>query len=254
MAVSENKLSIIQLLLAKGKNLSDWIDAKDDLDSTPLLLAIRRGTHSHFADVISKICCAHPSSFAESVAAFFWGGTHAVVNMLLNGGADPHKSPDCLPLTVINQLDNSLGYLVLLSALEHCHMSHVYRFTPLASLVLLLTPLAHSLLIDKANDPSFVNSRNDEGATALLVAAALGRREMVQTLISKGADPAIASNDGITSLHCGMSQLYVAGVSPLHSASARGHMDVCTMLLQAGAKANSYVLLNVFCKFVYPLA
>lgn len=43
MAVSENKLSIIQLLLAKGKNATEWIDTKDSLDSTPLLLAIRQG-------------------------------------------------------------------------------------------------------------------------------------------------------------------------------------------------------------------
>jgi ankyrin repeat protein len=44
MAVSENKQSIIQLLLAKGKNVKEWIDKKDSLDSTPLQLAIRQGT------------------------------------------------------------------------------------------------------------------------------------------------------------------------------------------------------------------
>lgn len=43
MAVSESKQSVIQLLLAKGKNKPEWIDTKDSLDSTPLLLAIRQG-------------------------------------------------------------------------------------------------------------------------------------------------------------------------------------------------------------------
>ena len=99
-----------------------------------------------------------------------------MVNMLLEAGADPHKSPDCLFLVVMNDLVDSLGYAHSPYA---CHTHNL------------------SLLIEKAKDPAFVNSRNDDGATALLVAAALGKTAFVTALIAKGADVSIATNDGI---------------------------------------------------------
>lgn len=99
-----------------------------------------------------------------------------MVNMLLEAGADPHKSPDCLFLVVMNDLADSL------------------RYTDRTVLVRLTHNI--SLLIEKAKDPAFVNSRNDDGATALLVAAALGKTAMVTALIANGADVSIATNDG----------------------------------------------------------
>jgi len=46
-----------------------------------------------------------------------------------------------------------------------------------------------------------VNSRDDVGATALIVAANKGMTDVVHALLAKGADPKAASRDGETPLH-----------------------------------------------------
>ncbi|AXQ31288.1 ankyrin repeat domain-containing protein [Solimonas sp. K1W22B-7] len=70
------------------------------------------------------------------------------------------------------------------------------------------TPLIHAvysgadpdllgLLLDAGAD---VNGRNDRGITALYLASVGGREEQVRYLLSRGADPALASKAGYTAL------------------------------------------------------
>ena len=65
-----------------------------------------------------------------------------------------------------------------------------------------------------------INSKDDEGMTALMFAAQLGKLEVAQYLVGAGADLAASEEDGMTALMF---------------AAQRGHVEVSTCLVGAGA-------------------
>jgi ankyrin repeat protein len=71
-----------------------------------------------------------------------------------------------------------------------------------------------------------VNTANQHGRTALMFAAKYGFDDIVLTLVKKGADVNLASNDE-------------EGLSALMAASARGKNGVVEILLKNGANVNA---------------
>jgi ankyrin repeat protein len=75
-----------------------------------------------------------------------------------------------------------------------------------------------------AADPTLVTARDEEGDTALHIAAALNDTEVVTLLLGKGADIQARNNDGDT---------------PLHRAADNGHVEVAQLLLERGARLDA---------------
>jgi ankyrin repeat protein len=65
-----------------------------------------------------------------------------------------------------------------------------------------------------------INSRDDDGRTALLRAALLGQTKAVKMLLAHGADPNLADTNGVT---------------PLQAAMDGGHSTIIAALKHAGA-------------------
>jgi ankyrin repeat protein len=81
-------------------------------------------------------------------------------------------------------------------------------------------PFVIEFLLDRGLD---INARNNQGETALLIAAWNGTDDLVQVLLKRGADPNVKSRKGL---------------SALRVASANGYAGVVKMLLEHGAKPN----------------
>ncbi len=74
--------------------------------------------------------------------------------------------------------------------------------------------------------PSFLQARAADGFTLLHLAAFFGRREVVDLLLARGADPnAVAANP--------------MRVTPLHSAAAAGRAEMLEALFRAGASPDA---------------
>ena len=100
-----------------------------------------------------------------------------------------------------------------------------------------------------------VNIQNKNGETALHSAAHWGHEEVVQLLLSSGADATLRNDDGQTALHCAayrgheeMVQLLLSsgadvslvdkdGQTALHRAALHDHKEVVQLLLSSGADA-----------------
>jgi ankyrin repeat protein len=86
-------------------------------------------------------------------------------------------------------------------------------------------------IIDRLNerlieDPSRATAFSPDGFTALHLAAFFGKAAIAKALIDAGADPgAVSANE----MH----------VQPLHSAAAGRHIEVCRLLIAAGADVNA---------------
>lgn len=76
-----------------------------------------------------------------------------------------------------------------------------------------------------AQDPKSVNDFSADGFTALGLAAYFGHLETVKTLLKAGADPNLASKNGL-------------GVIPLHSALSNGSKEIARVLIEAGSDVN----------------
>ena len=69
-----------------------------------------------------------------------------------------------------------------------------------------------------------LESVDEAGETALILAARNGRNEAVKFLLSSGAKAKTSGKDGSTSLH---------------AAASGGNLEVCKILLDAGSNVNS---------------
>lgn len=82
-------------------------------------------------------------------------------------------------------------------------------------------PFVIEFLLDRGLD---INARNEQGETALLIAAWNGTDDLVEVLLKRGADPNIKTRKGL---------------SALKVASANGHTGIVKMLVAHGAKSQS---------------
>lgn len=114
------------------------------------------------------------------------------------------------------------------------------------------------LLDAGANTAIAISSGQNQGGTALQIAATLGANDNLRLLLARGAKPTVSSMGGTTPLHsAGISGnpetvaiLLAAGadvsavnaekMTPLHFAAATGNAGVATALVDAGAKTETY--------------
>jgi uncharacterized protein len=100
-----------------------------------------------------------------------------------------------------------------------------------------------------ATDPALVNSRDEAGNSAVLLALYHGHREIADFLIARGADlnvfeaSAAGQFDRVKSLVAENADLVSAyshdGFTPLHLAAFFGHQSILKLLLDQGANPNA---------------
>jgi ankyrin repeat protein/L-ascorbate metabolism protein UlaG (beta-lactamase superfamily) len=106
-------------------------------------------------------------------------------------------------------------------------------------------------------DPSLLNARDDEGMTALNIAAFNGNTEIVNELLERGADLSIGDIDGSQPIHCAAINGSIEvvellrkkgasindkddnGATPLSFATGRRHIDLLRYLIENGADLNA---------------
>lgn len=87
-----------------------------------------------------------------------------------------------------------------------------------------------TILVQSA--PSLVNTRNQQNATPLHVAANYDKISVVEYLLSKGADPRAVDECGFTALH-------FASCSPYWGRLRNGGANIIRALVKAGADVNA---------------
>lgn len=211
---------IIQVLHGHGASIHD----QDNLQETPLLRASKNGHEE-------------------------------TVRFLLTLGADPN----------IPAID---GYTPLITAVANKNLNvvrllldhgarvdiHAYKgWTPLQVAAQDNSLEISSLLLAKLNNQNGLNSKRENGSTALHSAALQGSPAMINMLLQAGADLAAISNLKETPLHCaasaGQTEAVKAllksgadpdaaneeGITPLYAAAEIGNVDILECLLNAGA-------------------
>lgn len=177
-AIAKNDLNEVNLLINAGAD----INATDTSGATPLWLASKLGATKIVESLLVK--GANPNQIMPdgSTALFYpvLAGQTETVRVLLEHGADTN-------------IPNKQGWTPLFLAAQ----SNNIQMT--------------MLLIDKGAN---LNANFGAG-TALMVAAGNGNAEMVQFLVTHGADPKISAKNGI---------------SPLDAAEASGQKEIVNFL------------------------
>ena len=201
-AAGYGQLQAVKYLLAKGADPS----LQSNKGCNLLHWALQGGD-----PVIIELMLSHVPSIDSrikgGVTALMIAALHGrlqAVQYLLEKGADPslHSNSGWNLLHCASQGDNS--YIIELM------LSHV---------------------------PS-IDSRNNEGVTALMIAAAQGNLQAVQCLLEKGADPSLQDNDGWNLLHHaslgGHPVIIKLMLSHVPSIDSRNNKGVTALMTAAG--------------------
>ena len=150
------------------------------------------------------------------------GGHRDVVQVLLDGGADPYKE-DMLGRTALScaaLMDKTTVVRVFTRNETDLNKPTKSGSTPLHYAAANGNPDLVNMLLDGGAEP---NKADKDGDTPLHLAAWYGHRDLVVLLLDRGAAPNMANNQGRT---------------PLHGAAHDGHNKVVHLLLQRGAEPN----------------
>ena len=152
-----------------------------------------------------------------------WGQGDRITEMR----TDVRSPPKCCRkacTTGRTQVANSPG------PLERTKMSTVMEFNILEDAKENMTDLMNVAktgdvsTLEGAEQYADINAKDDEGATALTVAAEAGHFDIAKKLLADGADVNSQDNDGWTALM---------------SAAAAGHREIVQLLLEAGSEVNA---------------
>lgn len=152
----------------------------------------------------------------ESVAQHLWESTPM-----------PHKEVDILgrrPVHVVAETSN-LGLLELVHFKEHnvLQASDIGRRTPLGVAAYIGDLMFFEKLFHAGSD---LESRDEEGRSIMCVTCGAGHYSIVRFLLDRKVSP----NDTAFTDYC----------FPLYAAASAGHLEVCRILLEAGAWTNFY--------------
>lgn len=172
------------------------IDAKDDQGRTPAMIA----TYARQTDAARLLFSrgANPNQRDSMLnSPFLYAGAEGLLEILIaaiDAGADP-------------AITNRYGGVAIIPAAEHGHLEVIRH------------------LIDHTSID--VNHVNNLGWTALLEAIILSdggpvHQEVVDVLLTHGADPNLADGEG---------------VSPLSHARSRGYLEIAELIESAGGRA-----------------
>ncbi|KAJ1389823.1 Ankyrin repeat [Sesbania bispinosa] len=113
------------------------------------------------------------------------------------------------------------------------------------------------ILLSADASAGVINSADEEGWAPLHSAASIGSLEIVEALLSKGADVNLKNDGGRTALHYAASKgwLKIAeilishdakinikdkfGCTPLHRAASTGKSELCELLIEEGAEVDA---------------
>jgi ankyrin repeat protein len=133
---------------------------------------------------------------------------------LINAGADVSESEEDTALSKAAELGRADMVRELLKAGADPNFGGIW--VPLCAAVRGKNPEVVKLLLDAKADP---NAQEEEGSSALMLAAFMGNLEMVKMLVAAGADPKLQDEDGETALWSGRKwPEIVAFLKPLSSA------------------------------------
>ena len=215
IASSHPKLSLVQLLLDHGVR----INPKDDLDQTPLYLASVNG----FVNIVELLLAEGARTnmtVKEGQSAIYKAagkGRDDIVGLLLRYGADPAVGRGRHGETSIYKAAWNKDTETVEALLNFEADVNIRNDEKMKSYKGATEKVLHGLLAGMSKGHATMNSW---GKTALHAAAHQGYSELVQLLLSAGADVEAAGNDGFT---------------PLYLAATREHDDTMQILLQAGA-------------------
>lgn len=216
IACSCPKRALVRLMLDYGAN----IDARDSLSRTPLYLA----SYGGFASIVELLLEeeARPNVLISGrrTALYKAGGNGRgdVVELLLRYGADPNLGHGRLGETKIYNAAwyNEMEVVELL--LKFDADVDIRNIKNMDSYKGVREKVFHGILSGLSTEHAIMNAW---GKSALHAAAYRGHEDMVQVLLSAGAELEAAGNDGAT---------------PLYLAAQQKHKGVVQILLKAGAQ------------------
>lgn len=151
-----------------------------------------------FSITLPFACHYGPTSPAAAAAS---GGDVAGMTRMLQAGLDPNARDDAgyTPLIAASRAGN-VAVIRLLTAHKadpNLRDAAVNAWTPLLHAIHKSQPGAIAALLDAGANPDGTDSY---GTTPLMMAAGYGYTTIVKILLAHGADPRIATKDGITAI------------------------------------------------------
>ena len=209
------KQALVRLMLDYGAH----IDARDSSGQTPLYLASRGG----FASIVELLLeeGASPNEIISERRTALYRSRGDVIELLLRYGADPALGHGRFGETKIYNAAwyNEMEVVELLLKFEaDVNIRNKKRMESYKG----VTEKAFHGPVSGLSKKHAI--RNAWGKSALHAAAYRGHEDMVQMLLSAGADLEAVGNDGTT---------------PLHLAERQNHKGVIQILLKAGAQSQT---------------
>lgn len=220
LATANANYSAISILL----ELNLPVDSRNASEETPLILASQSGAEK------AVLLLLEAGASTEITTSYGWTAVHCaiftgrteIVKRLLSYGGDLRRNTSSGTLfpsktTILNQFLNFYQFRPT-DNLDDYNLS-VLHIAAISGLTRSMTYLV------REHQDLDVNSRSAKGKTPLYLAAALGRWEMVQMLISKGGDMTIADETD--------------DCTPLEVASSKGFVYVVSAFLNAKPKLDA---------------
>ncbi|KAK9528013.1 hypothetical protein VZT92_014517 [Zoarces viviparus] len=203
-------------------------DGREFMDITALMVASQ---HGHEASVRLLLEWGYDVNFSQKTTGWgplmvaTLGAKVAVTQQLVERGADPDRvnvlSKTAFELAMQLKQRDIKAYLDSITTVRPQTDDERRRPDVFSALKLGNSQLVKEILEE---DPTQVNSSNQEGASPLMIAAVSGQLEVVQLMVEKNAD--IDKQDG------------VHGWTALMQATYHGNKDIVKYLLSQGADVN----------------
>uniref|UniRef100_A0A673C844 Ankyrin repeat and sterile alpha motif domain containing 6 n=1 Tax=Sphaeramia orbicularis TaxID=375764 RepID=A0A673C844_9TELE len=239
MAARGGHIHVVKLLLESGAYVDDYDHlavagdvvsngSREFMDITALMVASQ---HGHEAVVRLLLEWGSDVNFSQKITG--WGplmaatlsGKVVVAQQLVERGADPDRvnvlSKTAFELAMQLKQRDVKAYLDSITTVRPQTDDERRRPDVFSALKLGNSQLVKEILEE---DPTQVNSSNQEGASPLMMAAVSGQLEVVQLMVEKNAD--IDKQDG------------VHGWTALMQATYHGNKDIVKYLLGQGADVN----------------
>uniref|UniRef100_A0A673CBQ0 Ankyrin repeat and sterile alpha motif domain containing 6 n=1 Tax=Sphaeramia orbicularis TaxID=375764 RepID=A0A673CBQ0_9TELE len=228
MAARGGHIHVVKLLLESGEGCAGGGGSREFMDITALMVASQ---HGHEAVVRLLLEWGSDVNFSQKITG--WGplmaatlsGKVVVAQQLVERGADPDRvnvlSKTAFELAMQLKQRDVKAYLDSITTVRPQTDDERRRPDVFSALKLGNSQLVKEILEE---DPTQVNSSNQEGASPLMMAAVSGQLEVVQLMVEKNAD--IDKQDG------------VHGWTALMQATYHGNKDIVKYLLGQGADVN----------------